>query len=164
LVTQLGYPEESTSEAVSEDESDTGIASWFRTRRTETQPSAPTNYAPDDPTIGDGDILALDRRLEDLGVVLPGPRLTAREIAMHTAAALDQKLQSQLSLSAPPRDIATTQFSLARVLWDADLDKPRAVSLAVEARITLTPPETAPSDALYDEVDEWITSKPGFGR
>ncbi len=54
-----------------------------------------------------------------------------------------------------PTNRAELSFGLARALWDADVDRPRAMELAEHAREQLAK-LTAPGDPRRDEVETWL--------
>jgi tetratricopeptide (TPR) repeat protein len=67
-------------------------------------------------------------------------------------APLEEAVAARESAKSTPADLAAARFHLARALWDARRDRPRARALAAGARATAAP-------ELAAEIDAWLASR-----
>jgi tetratricopeptide (TPR) repeat protein len=100
-----------------------------------------------------------------------GNTLTAQGRTKEALDVLERALRIRQATEPNPELVAETRFALARALWEASPDRPRAVMLAVAARDTYSGRPTHARQAA--EVDDWLTRhrdssgvprKPGLGR
>lgn len=107
--------------------------------------------------LGD-DHLAVAETLQSMAVCARAARRDARAVTL-----LRRSLAIRQAKGSPPAVVAATKFDLARAMWAAGDERPRAVGLAGQARRQLEASARAGEhDAeLLDRVDRWLASRVG---
>jgi len=65
-------------------------------------------------------------------------------------------LETAVSGSSDPMELAEARFELAQTLWDSNQDRDRALMLAEQARAALQHDDAAASSDLLGKIEEWL--------
>jgi tetratricopeptide (TPR) repeat protein len=108
---------------------------------------ASTSFASDDPALRDY-LRSIGETYVDLG---------------QPKAALPYLERALKLVGGPDAELAQAQFAMARALYDAGSDRPRARALAQQARKAFESAEAGPDATAHkDEIDAWL-KQPGHG-